>query len=362
MDTPPKGPVLKRQSAGEPVYQQIREAIESGSLGPGEILASTRSLQSEFNVSLHAVVKGLDRLEKEGWIVRRRGSGSYVRDVQFNGRPHAPSKTIAVIAPEAIRANGFLLPLMEAARAEIESRGCGTTEHVLQGLSRETPEFQLDEDAAVWVCPSAPFHLQRSDKTPLVLVSPDCETISEDGSGYDIITTDSRQGGALAGRYLREVGCKRVVFVGVKSDGSGEWDVNSLYRLAGFQVGWGEKLSEKDLVPVPDYASVCGVRVAASVLNGDRPDGVFAASDDLAMGLSHGAIAHGVTLGEDMMLVGFDGQPPRFTGDPPLTTIAAPLEEMGRLAARRALERCEAPDAPMRRIALGCTLRKGDTA
>ena len=90
--------------------------------------------------------------------------------------------------------------------------------------------------------------------------------------------------------------------------------------------------------------------------------GIFAASDDLAMGLAHAAVAYGLKIGDDIKLVGFDGQQPRYPEDPVLTTVVVPLEEMGRAAARMALERATDARALPRRVSFGCSLRRGQTA
>ena len=69
------------------------------------------------------------------------------------------------------------------------------------------------------------------------------------------------------------------------------------------------------------------------------PDGVFCASDDLAAGAVLAAQEAGYTVPVDLAVVGFDDR--RFAAHlpTPLTTVALPLEEMGRVAATALLER-----------------------
>jgi DNA-binding LacI/PurR family transcriptional regulator len=72
-------------------------------------------------------------------------------------------------------------------------------------------------------------------------------------------------------------------------------------------------------------------------------------------------IAHGIRLGKEIKVVGFDGQPARHRGEPLLTTVQVPFEAMAKMAVLMALERAAEPDAISRRLLLGCALRKGET-
>jgi GntR family transcriptional regulator len=73
---------LVNPSAGQPLYlqliQQIRHAIETGVLQPGETLPGVRVLAQELVMSPNTVVKAYDELERDGWIDIRHGSGAYV--------------------------------------------------------------------------------------------------------------------------------------------------------------------------------------------------------------------------------------------------------------------------------------------
>jgi GntR family transcriptional regulator len=69
-------------AAGQPLYlqliQQIRHAIETGVLQPGDALPGLRVLAQELVVSPNTVVKAYAELEGDGLIEIRHGSGAYV--------------------------------------------------------------------------------------------------------------------------------------------------------------------------------------------------------------------------------------------------------------------------------------------
>jgi GntR family transcriptional regulator len=70
----------------DPLYQQVtdqlKDAMASGDLGPGEALPSIRELAAELNVSVITIKRAYQDLENEGWIITRRGMGSFVAEIQ----------------------------------------------------------------------------------------------------------------------------------------------------------------------------------------------------------------------------------------------------------------------------------------
>jgi len=66
-----------------PLYQQLqralRQAIETRVLAPDDALPPERDLATDFNVSRITVRKAIDGLVTEGLLVRRQGSGTFVR-------------------------------------------------------------------------------------------------------------------------------------------------------------------------------------------------------------------------------------------------------------------------------------------
>lgn len=65
-----------------PLYQQVasslRAAIASGEVAPGTKLPTERALASQLGLSRTTVIGAYERLEAEGIIVRRQGSGTFV--------------------------------------------------------------------------------------------------------------------------------------------------------------------------------------------------------------------------------------------------------------------------------------------
>src|SRR5262245_3983673 len=60
------------------LYDQLREAILSGRLGPGMRLLSTRELAGELGIGRNTVINAFDQLYAESYLERRVGDGTYV--------------------------------------------------------------------------------------------------------------------------------------------------------------------------------------------------------------------------------------------------------------------------------------------
>jgi GntR family transcriptional regulator len=58
--------------------QQIRHAVETGVLQPGDLLPGIRTLAEELVISHNTVAKAYSELEHEGLLELRHGSGAYV--------------------------------------------------------------------------------------------------------------------------------------------------------------------------------------------------------------------------------------------------------------------------------------------
>jgi len=71
-------------SSGVPIYlqlmEQVKHAIETGALRPGEQLPSIRPLAEELVVNPNTIAKAYRELEHEGVIELRQGAGAFVSD------------------------------------------------------------------------------------------------------------------------------------------------------------------------------------------------------------------------------------------------------------------------------------------
>jgi len=94
-------------ASGVPIYlqlmEQVKHAIETGALRPGEQLPGIRPLAEELVINANTVAKAYRELEHEGVIELRHGAGAFV---SANGRPKKATEKLragqAVVA-DAVR-------------------------------------------------------------------------------------------------------------------------------------------------------------------------------------------------------------------------------------------------------------------
>src|SRR4051812_43513914 len=71
-------------SSGLPLYvqliEQIKHALETGSLRVGEQLPSVRQMAEDALINPNTVVRAYRELQHEGIIELRHGSGAFIRD------------------------------------------------------------------------------------------------------------------------------------------------------------------------------------------------------------------------------------------------------------------------------------------
>lgn len=85
------------QPAYARIYERIRSAIVSGSLTPEARLPSSRILAGDLGVARNTVDWALNQLVADGYIVRRRGAGSFVA-AQLPERDAKPARPAVLVS------------------------------------------------------------------------------------------------------------------------------------------------------------------------------------------------------------------------------------------------------------------------
>ena len=74
--------IIISNSGGQPIYEQIcrqiKGAIATGKLRPGEPLPSIRSLARDLRISVITTKRAYEELERDGFIQTVAGKGSFV--------------------------------------------------------------------------------------------------------------------------------------------------------------------------------------------------------------------------------------------------------------------------------------------
>lgn len=165
---------------------------------------------------------------------------------------------------------------------------------------------------------------------------------------FGSVKVDNEGGGRLAGEHLVAIGCRRIALIGGPED-----TTSGAERTAGFRSALrsaGLDLPDR-LVRTGDYTEASGERLAAS-LDGETFDGIFVASDAMAVGAIRALRARGLRVPEDVAVVGFDDLELAATSDPPLTTVRQPIDGVADAALDVLVAQIEGDHGPVRHLTL----------
>jgi len=172
------------------------------------------------------------------------------------------------------------------------------------------------------------------------------------------VDIDNTGGARLATEHLISTGCRRIATV------TGPMDrAVSLDRLQ----GWREVLTEAglatDAIEESDFTSEGGARAAAAMMN-EHPDidGIFVASDLMAVGVMAVLTERGLRVPEDVRIVGFDQLGVHNSTRPTLTTVTNPVVAMTKLAGQILLEQIATGNRPHEPVIFPTELFPGDSA
>src|SRR3954454_19731712 len=218
-------------------------------------------------------------------------------------------------AADAIRGSGFELVVYSAGGRTGDPKGW--EERYLSRLSGTLV------DGAVLVTPAV--SLEAVPGTPVVAVDPHTGP-----SHLPTIDSDNLRGAQLATEHLLDLGHQRIAFL------AGRPDLESAsLRKAGYlrALEAAGVPADESLIRVGAYDPEVSAASAHDLLTGpDRPTAVFAANDISAIATVGAARELGLSVPDDLSVVGFDNVPESALCSPPLTTVDQPIREMGHRA------------------------------
>ncbi len=165
-------------------------------------------------------------------------------------------------------------------------------------------------------------------KFPLVMIG--------QHAGYDCVTSSKAEGISMVMKMLFEKGHRNIGFCGGDNDPRFSTYVSELNRRDLpckkewiFNVGYGFESGFK------------GGEIFASLSK--RPSAVVCGSDMTAIGFMHSVYDRGLKIPDDVSITGYDGTAEAALVYPPLTTVNADKEGIGRVAVRALIDKIKNP-------------------
>lgn len=164
-----------------------------------------------------------------------------------------------------------------------------------------------------------------------------CTYVSKPRGKHPTVGFDNAEAASKLAQHIAHLGHRRIAVInGVTRDND-----RTTERLAGIKTGLarhGIQLSEA-MIAESQYSIYDGRKACALLLsrNVPAPTAIICGNDILALGAQAECQARGLSVPEDVSVVGFDNIEFSAHANPPLTTIDVPAEEMGKSAAQYVL-------------------------
>jgi len=256
-------------------------------------------------------------------------------------------KAIGIMLPDI--ANPFSAELVEGMKDVLELEGYTAFIALAgRGVDHERDGLQSFVDHRVDGLLVATLRTDKGDEflrelgaqgIPMVTVGRDVK-----GMQVDCVTADHWKGAFDVTTHLIELGHKLIGFVGIAAE-----DAPALRRYQGYLAA----LEKAGLTVGPEYTVGPGYAPAFATQEDGYdgmmqlakldapPTAVLARNDSAAIGVMRAAHTLGMKVPEDLSVTGFDNIPLAAFWTPALTTVAQPIREQGKIAARVLLDKIE---------------------
>ncbi|CAM3286549.1 LacI family DNA-binding transcriptional regulator [Paenibacillus lupini] len=162
------------------------------------------------------------------------------------------------------------------------------------------------------------------------------------------VVVDDYAGGAAAAEHLISLGHRHLAVLAEQDSIS-----SSRERVRGFK----HTAEAAGITLDPAFVLSSGIKEGKNkaqelLQRDDRPTAIFCCNDMLAIGALRAAKELGLRIPQDCSIVGFDDTVLASVTDPPLTTIAQPIEQMGQTAVQLLIRQIGQPGEQPERIVL----------
>jgi len=284
----------------------------------------------------------------------------YVANLQARSLAGGKTGVIGIVVPGLD--NGYIGEIIRGADEELFRSNFNMmlyTTHHLEGKESTYVKtiYNWLCDGLLLVVPitqSSYLDMLQEQQFPYVLV----DQVDTSGDS-NIVDSTNWQGAYDATVYLIKLGHRKIAHIaGMPELGS------AIQRLEGYKAAMRDHNIEINpaYIVEGDFYQTSGYETGFHLLSlPDRPTAIFAANDLMALGVIEAIRQHGLSLPDDISIIGFDDIPQSLITYPKLTTVRQSLDQMGRVAVQLLLEHVDQPERPPRRITLATQLIERET-
>lgn len=346
-----------------PLYIQIendiKRKIKDGSLKPGDCAGSHNELSKLYNVSIITIKRALSNLVNDGLLFSRVGLGTYVADENGKTLDLSRHKTIGLVLRD-LKHQYFSLIV-----SSIEERAYELGFNLLLSSSAnkiEKEESQIEHFrklgvdgliiASLALDYKATSYIKKlhRENFPYIMVS----YIHDPEYWY--VGSDHEFGGYLAAEHFIKLGYKNIGYMHVeKGNLLSEVRKNGYYRaLTEYNKPYDSKLIFTSEIENNEYGSdrfKLGYNFGKSFKKLDKkPDALLFYSDLTALGFEQAVIEEGLTIPDDIAIMGYDDILLSQFASIPLSTVHQPADKVGKSAVDIIQKRIEGSEVGNRTI------------
>lgn len=251
----------------------------------------------------------------------RSGRFHSIGVIMFTLSSFGNMRTLDAIAAAAAGA-GYsitLIPVAHPTRGEVSVAFHRLTEEAVDGVIIIVEAHLLDQS-----------DIDLPPDLPVVIVD------STAGDRYTVVDTDQAHGARLATEHLLDLGHATVHHIA---------GPDRSYSATHRREAWEQTLHERGAavppVQVGDWSSESGHEIGARLAADPSVTAVFAANDQMALGVLRALHEAGRRVPDDVSVVGFDDMEESRSYWPPLTTIRQFFDEVGRRSVEALLHEVE---------------------
>ena len=340
------------------IYEELHRSIMTGEYAPAARLPSEAELGLRFQVSRITVAKAVHELQKQGLVSRRAGSGTFVLE-----RSTRSGHVFGLLIPDLGRTeifepicHGMMRSPLASSHSLLWGHALGTSAQQEQEAEQLCQQYIAQKVAGVFFAPLE--YSPRKDDTncrivaalerariPIVLLDR-CYFPYPKRSRYDLVGIDNYRAGFAITSHLLEMGLRKIVFL------AKPFSASTVDARSG---GWRDALWRKGLqagTSMERRGDPEDKRLVEKILNDVEPEAFVCANDLTAAKLMQTLASLGVSVPQQVRVVGIDDV--KYAGllPVPLTTQHQNCGDIGAAAMSAMLDRLARPELPTRDILL----------
>lgn len=170
-----------------------------------------------------------------------------------------------------------------------------------------------------------------------------------ESEGISCVDVDNVKGSKMGVERLISLGHREIAMINVAEDKDYTDD-----RLAGYREaleGAGLPYDERNIIYAPNSLEG-GAQAVRKLLEQSRFTAVFCATDTIGVGVATGLRQLGISIPEDISVLGFDGLGHNLLASPTLTSIQQPVFEVGIMLAKTLLDKLDGKKVQHNRLVM----------